>query len=1686
MPKFFQRRVPTTTATTTTPLKSTPPSRRTAAADVQDTPPTVDLSRYETPRNHQDNQDQQDDEDDHEPWDVIQASFSDDGGGSEAANSNTTPTSLMRQTIQQRMKNRLRYDNNDNNDNGDEEVVLPTAGAADADALQTTIPPKVLRETHRSIRPLSPPAAMAVGGGTAASSYSPPTIGSSRDTEDQRDLAEGDLEDMPEDEKEQYLQALGLCGFAESGTAMVRGDYNDDMNNNNNNNNLCDYTLTTLGEFCGVGPSSYEEDSALPHNKKPDPTGRAALTKSLPLLKPPYGVEEQTAIEVEYIEPDRRQDVKSDASTTPRADSQQTKNRLVQAMARRAKLDFETKKGKPATVSSPTPVEDTGTTKDAPSNSSNSSMTPDNIYSSFSSSEKRMFLKLINSGLTPSDATAQVLQERDDAAAVAAAAAAHGEEDTSAGQTPFWKTTAPRDAMEQNASSPVVREEHIQGSRGGEEPYEGAAHLAANGGEQEDDDDELSGLGQTSPKNRIAATKLATFGLGRSNKSQPHGGDQENMEHPIEKLQSAARDPPPAELLPTDRPTPTSPPVPINTARNFPSEELLEAVAESRSIFKPISPRSPDPEEETGHERGVVERALPSSMSEDSLLDDEDAAQPEIEPEIVVVPSASETSFTASEDEEQQMESSEQREEAIVAARLLGPPRHAAVQASPPRTMITEGLDLDVDTAYMNSTELMSQYNGNSLMGDHHTVRTQGTYNTTGTNYTTSTRSRRPGASKQRLTSQKTGESGTSSAHKYKGWQVSIQEAAAGIGKVWDPVKGWVGYKEAEDEKKDDTFDSLPPAEHRSIATIPEYASASSASAPEQATASSVSSPEQAAASSVSSPDSLAVLEEKDMPEVHHSRMLEGPPRHGTVTSTRESTTPVKDSLPVLGDKVIPQVHRTRTPEGPPRPGAASSKKAVTTPVRSRGWMETMKEATAKLAGQGKRWDPDRGWVGPNDDSDSALESGRYRSAGVEGQVESDTQDFGTIQVTGDAIEPTTVQHVVPREPSGQKPIHNLRLDPVGELPQYQQQIEETLSDHQSVDTSLKSAATGRYIQLGDTGSVSSFYQGNPSNKTTPSKDRMATLESTPESKDEDDASSSQQPQSTLLVNVKKEKVDPSEAKMFPEISQSSRGAPRSTGPVDLDDEEDENAIFADAPGFSWDEDDFGNSSETKKKPPSDGKSVSTVSTIPRLPAPKRDTSPIRGRGPSANKASPQQLLVPGVTAQQVTPSPGQKERATAPSGSPSTPITSMKNQSNPVALVTPTSAAQPAGHGPDRSLKKFPVPTKDTVTPPASSSSVNQVRELHQYWEKRSVDKPITPPSAEWKSFLSKKVMAENSAVESRNRPSATGEDDRDTLFDFGSESAYSAAKHVQGATTTRNTDLGLRQLEQISNLSPIRTVHDDDEDDDDMNAPSEVSTEVLQGKTFMERIQACAAPILPRQLEGVNCNPMPLAHLNFMRRNQPVAPSNDSQHSRSGPVVAPKSLYGKPDVIVEEEEEEDSAEDGQLARTPKGPSPSKGRGDVSSVISDEQFGQKTAYLEAIAMKAAVSGSKKPRRTRSSGSESSGNIKHSESWQRFLDKKNAATSEDQESVQRAAEEYAAKKIDQMIARKQPAEFDSRPMEEATGAFPSVKNVNRFKGDTEWKTESTRAAEDLAAARVEAMMHSLSTKRPLDEDEGEI
>jgi hypothetical protein len=261
-------------------------------------------------------------------------------------------------------------------------------------------------------------------------------------------------------------------------------------------------------------------------------------------------------------------------------------------------------------------------------------------------------------------------------------------------------------------------------------------------------------------------------------------------------------------------------------------------------------------------------------------------------------------------------------------------------------------------------------------------------------------------------------------------------------------------------------------------------------------------------------------------------------------------------------------------------------------------------------------------------------------------------------------------------------------------------------------------------------------------------------------------------------------------------------------------------------------------------------------------------------------------------------------------------------------------------------------------------------------------------------------------------------------------------------------------------------------------------------------------------------------MAHLAFLRTNPSV--NGTSPDKTKSARFVPPNLCGRPDVIVEEDDDTEAESDQENSKEPEtrqkqeNPRPrsnprSSRHSDVSSVISDEAFGAKTAYLESIAMKAAVSGSKKKRRNTNGSDTSSISSKHSEKWQRFLDKKAGASGSPQqeqdinEEVSRTAEKYAAEKVEEMMemmaqrGRSTQGGFPGRPMEEATGAFPSVENSrasypayqfsqSQSEGEhmsarVSKKSESARAAEDLAAARVEAMMQALSSQNL---DEGEI
>ena len=225
---------------------------------------------------------------------------------------------------------------------------------------------------------------------------------------------------------------------------------------------------------------------------------------------------------------------------------------------------------------------------------------------------------------------------------------------------------------------------------------------------------------------------------------------------------------------------------------------------------------------------------------------------------------------------------------------------------------------------------------------------------------------------------------------------------------------------------------------------------------------------------------------------------------------------------------------------------------------------------------------------------------------------------------------------------------------------------------------------------------------------------------------------------------------------------------------------------------------------------------------------------------------------------------------------------------------------------------------------------------------------------------------------------------------------------------------------------MSPIRKQEEEEEDVDE-GAPSETSSFAVQPTSFLQGLQACAAPIMPRTFTGEgNCDvsSLPLAHLAFLKTN-PSANGTAPENAR----FVPPNLCGRPDIIHEDAEEEDESdydkepETRQKEEKPRSrslPRSTRQSGDVSSVISDEAFGARTAYLESTAMKTAVSGLKKKRR--SPGSDTSGtSSKHSEKWQRFFDKKGGSggrSSEDKssnEEVSRVDEKYVTEKVEEMM-----------------------------------------------------------------------
>ena len=280
------------------------------------------------------------------------------------------------------------------------------------------------------------------------------------------------------------------------------------------------------------------------------------------------------------------------------------------------------------------------------------------------------------------------------------------------------------------------------------------------------------------------------------------------------------------------------------------------------------------------------------------------------------------------------------------------------------------------------------------------------------------------------------------------------------------------------------------------------------------------------------------------------------------------------------------------------------------------------------------------------------------------------------------------------------------------------------------------------------------------------------------------------------------------------------------------------------------------------------------------------------------------------------------------------------------------------------------------------------------------------------------------------------------------------------------------------------------------EITTPSEVSPGRQNDPTFFSRLNACAAPIIDRADETLERGEgVPQAHLDFLlQKSSPCLQSPEASQERPSlmNLLTGPNFCGNTTNLDEDE---------------VSPSVSKMRGSVAST-----------YLDAIKKRGPdFSGSK--------SIESASSTSKSETWQKFLDKRQKSLSSNRSEtsdVSKTAEEYAAKKVSAIINKissesskpsstvlsknerntkntiRKDISHSSRSKvlesKQASTARSDVVNFSSKRPSSIGRQRSTgigpvrrsaaaKAAEDLAAARVEAMMSTMSTSKF---EEGEI
>jgi hypothetical protein len=1470
---------------------------------------------------------------------------------------------------------------------------------------------------------------------------------------------------------------------------------------------FCGQTLNAIDDMCG-GNLNLTGDRPDRSNKRPattsPPIERQRHGAHSPLSSTPRSPntpsetqQENTAIEVEFVEP-----IQSAKSTDSQGGSDShRKNLRLNAIAKKAKENFRNKMGR----KSQTPKNSTATNAIHATASTGSSAEPlaveataapeqiespvvddagalgsamvaedaapsaglDQDYNTFNATEKRKFIKLINSGVTSTVATHQILEDRlhnqellKEPVTMPTNLYNEGEADR------FYRDMDEVNDVMAPEAAPVIGHSDVS-DEGDSVSFQksGSRYYDALRKDVDDDQDivEISSRGSSGFKGLELGAVQRFFQAGKPKgfTALPDTPDRRSISAPRQRLMEEEGFNPLEPSMGSDiLESEFAGSLAVNSSLDKPNEETLADVFKNNSFDSLIRQRVA---------RSPEDISLDATGNDSSIHDPQNhvAAQPAVSRDIPIT----------------ETRSFEEKPENSPARSILEP--------SPPMLQRNKSVD-----SALNSTMETAHHN------DAMSVYTAGTSATGATSLTQSSRVRRPGVAKVRLAKQK--EIEQASTKKRQGWHETIRVAAESTNRTWDPKKGWVDYAEPDmvaadfDSKREPIKIDLS----RSVLSHKETESKDK------------SSDHSVPAAPIPFPEEWEKEREsmiRSSPEIAPKITHQVPLGHMVVRS--EVYDHPRD---VEGETVTLDVSQL----------SRSVEKESQDESHANVWVESMRAASAALAKEGMTWDPNYGWQRTTGDGSDLTDTvGRQISPSVEidSQIP-DTVDFDAlVPVSNDqfvSIPTPTIDSVNLEEPQS-IPTPTVVNDPIVEM--------KAIAPVTTKDTVHKTRrwfgrrAPSEPSSLNVTGVESLNDAAIPGVVLTQfdSRENLVDDFKGKEGSDPFVSTANGLPDDIVIletgsdgesnrnvVEVVKLKVDGDDLELFPRIAAtpnqadttlkahpapwnpirtvasvetnqanvsvlsndpSSVSSRRGAGPVDTD-EVDE----------TWDSDD----EERRSK-----------GWLPEIPEPmKRDASLERHHIDSWKDGA---LNAPSYAAKAVSSSPhGNNASRSAGSGTPGSSDASpskkiprlqrSKRDTSPLSLrsnldvVFPRSIESIQRHENvvevERTLEKTDPKTvpshassedpmvSATKRPDPVSPNSNLVQARLKEWESRiesshstdagdAVEAPrstgIVPSVvAGWKSFLSKKMEKETAIAPTKEVPETKhalspvplkrgkpSEDD--TLFQFGEKPEVAALN--------------------LSDLSPIRANASDDDDDDD------IATSVAYGPTeaqrksasFLERLTECANPMMPtRPMCGGGAEDDTVTNIEDADKNTKDADT----HRRSQSFGDEQPLSLSTPVV-------------KAART-----------SSSSVVS-EDFGAKTAFLDALAMKAAVAKPKRARRSEGGGSSVvSGGTDHSEQWQRFLERKKAAggspiTSRVSDAqLSQAAERYASEKVEEIISK----------MSARSNTAPRSREVVRTSsiGDrVPDQPRSISAAEDLAAARVEAMMAALSTSSQMDEGE---